>query len=164
MRVNEACKILFQKVSTSSFIQETFTTSTSDEALTALEKANPNRFRRTTASEMFGELFSHDRSPQERLNMFTEWTINGVSAANAEPMVTFWRANRERFRNLVLYPPLSEYRVRVERVRTELLEFNQSFVAQLKEIRKALSERHNIRVQASGHLSDYSDLAWGPRY
>lgn len=163
LQMNEVGKVLFEKVSSSSFIQEVFTATTSEEALTALEKANPNTFRRTTASVMFGELFSHDRSPQDRFDMFAEWTINGTSPANAEPILTFWRTNHERFREIVIYPPLSEYRTKVEQARTTLLEFNQNFVAKLKEIRKTLSEHHNIRVESSGQPYD-SGLAWGPRH
>lgn len=153
--VNNLGKILFEKVSQSSFIRRVFEETTSEESLQALQAEKPNWFKGTTGSEIFNELFGMDRGEQERFDFFAEWAINGFSPANVETMVAFWRAYHDRFRDLMIYPPLAEYREDVERARASLLEMNQSLITNLKRIRKELSERHNISVEASRQVVDY---------
>lgn len=161
MVVNNEGKMLFEKTARSSFIQDVFAWATSEESLGKLGADNAHIFKGTSASEIFTELFGVNPNVQERLVFFAEWAINGVANTNVDPMVAFWRAYGDGFRNLVIYPPLSEYRRNVEKAREELLEIGLSLMIALKDIRRELSERHNVALQATRLGVD--DSYGGPR-
>jgi hypothetical protein len=153
---------LFDQVSKTLFIRDIFNATTSEEALEALLAENPNVFSGKTGAEVFRELFGSDRDEQERYNSLAEWTINGYSPANTNHWIAFWTAYRHRFHVLILYPPLSEFRLKVEAARSDLQELNSQFIAVLKQIRKELSERHRIPVEAPRSSSDsnYFGYPW----
>jgi hypothetical protein len=145
MQLNEKGKKLFEQVANSSFIRDVFAWTTSDESLGQLGAENTARFYQQNAKEVYAELFGRDRSEQDRFNDFAEWAINGETPTNLiHVMSIFWQAFGDRFRNLVICPPIREYRTDVEKRREELLEINQNLISMLKKIRKDLSEKHNI--------------------
>lgn len=159
-KMSKECDVLFQEVSNSSALQNLFNEVTSEASLKALAQANPQLFRGSTREGLFGELFRFDRDLQERLNSLTEWTINGHAIANVETILAFWRTHSERFRQLLANPPFYAYLVKVQERRVALVQFNLSVLGKLKEIRRKLSERHNIRVEAPRSY-DYPQPPWG---
>jgi len=159
IELNNAGKALFDNVAKGSFIREVFSTVTSEESLERLKADNSNRFKGTTATEIYAELFSADRDEQERLDAFAEWAMNGGTTANVEPILVFWRTYGEQFRNAVTY---SDYRPNVQKARENLFEMGQCLMGELKRIRKELSERHNVPMKAPrSTLGDpYGGLGW----
>jgi len=157
--LNEAGKALFENVAKGSFIREVFAAVTSEESLEKLKADNFNRFKGTTAAEIYAELFSADRHEQERLDSFAEWAMNGGTTANVDPFVVFWRTYGHQFCNAVTY---SDYRPNVQRAREKLLEIDLCMLSELKRIRKELSERHNVPVRAPRSSMDdpYTGLGW----
>ncbi|SRR5258706_1279878 len=146
--VNFAGEVLFEKVAKSSFIRDVFAWVSSEDSLIALKAENENRLTGNTPAEIFAELFGGN-TEQERFDFYAEWSINGTSQTNIDSRIVFWRTHGERFRNLVMYPPLSEYRRNVSEAREKLLQVNQSLIVTLRRIRKELSERHNVAVAPS---------------
>lgn len=89
------------------------------------------------------------------MDSFAEWAMNGATTANTDPFLVFWRAYGERFRNALTF---SDYRPNVEKAREKLLEIGRCLISELKRIRKELSERHNVPVEAPrSSLSDPYD-------
>jgi hypothetical protein len=143
--LNVKGKRLFEQVAKSSFLRDAFTWATSDETLAQLAAENPSRFRERNAKEIYGELFGRDRNEQDRFNDFAEWAINRQAPTNlVHEMFIFWQTFGERFRNLVMFPPILEYRTDVEKTREELFEIDRKLITMLKKIRKELSEKHDI--------------------
>ena len=132
---------LYESLARSPIIKEAFGYVTSEESLKALITENPNRFKASTGSELFAELFGTNWDEQERLNSITEWAINSRAETNMDPLLVFWRAHGHRFCQCVV---ASDYFASVERARETLLAVINSAVGLLKQIRKELSERHNI--------------------
>jgi Putative DNA-binding domain len=132
---------LYDSLARSPIIKEAFGYVTSEESLKALITENPNRFKASTGSELFAELFGTNWDEQERLNSITEWAINSRAETNMDPLLVFWRAHGHRFCQCVV---ASDYFASVERARETLLAVINSAVGLLKQIRKELSERHNI--------------------
>jgi hypothetical protein len=90
-------------------------------------------------------------------DLFAEWSINGGASPTTSPALSdFWRAYADRFRSLVLYPPLREYRIGAEQSRHKLLEVNERLVVTVKEIRRTLSERHKIAQEAPRPSGTYT--------
>jgi hypothetical protein len=157
VELNNAGKVLFEKVAKGSFIRDVFARATSEESLGKLEAENPNRFKGTTAFEILAELFGRNPNEQERLDALAEWAINGAAPTNIDSMLVFWRAYGELFRNVAIY---DDYRPSVERAREKLLEIGQCLMTRLKKIRKELSERHNVAQASRPSLDDpYGGLA-----
>jgi Putative DNA-binding domain len=164
-RVNGAGEVLFDKVAKSSFIRDVFAYTTSEDSLLKLAAENVNRFKVNTSAEIYAELFGMDQIEQERFDHFAEWAINGSKPTNnIEVMLIFWRTYGDRFRNLVIYPPLNEYRRNVEKARQELVELGQSLITKLKIVRTELSERHNVALQAArSSVANPYDSLWTAR-
>jgi hypothetical protein len=146
IELNNVGRLLFDNVAKGSFIREVFAWTTSEESLVRLKTENPNRIKGTTSTEIYAELFGGDRNEQERLDFLAEWAINGATKSNVDPMLVFWGAYGERFCNAVIY---SDYRPNVGKARENLLEIGQCLMTILKGIRKELSERHNVAVEAA---------------
>lgn len=157
-RLNTVGGVLFDQLATSSFIREVFASAISEESLTKFISENP-RFYQHTPETVVRDLFGADdqSSRQRKLDLFAEWAINNGAPTAASPdLFDFWRAFGEGFRSLVLCPPLSEYRNEVEDVRHNLLGVGHHLVTTLKEIRKTLSERHNIAQEAPRSSETYA--------
>ncbi|MDX6289938.1 MAG: hypothetical protein QOH42_1737 [Blastocatellia bacterium] len=149
VNVNDLGNVLFANVAETSFIRDSFAWTTSEESMTKFISENP-RFTGNTVAEVIRDIFGGDHEKQSKFDLFAEWAINGqASSATTPALFDFWRAHESRFRSLVLYPPLAEYRINVEEARRKLLEVNEHLAARLKEIRRALSERHKIAQEAS---------------
>lgn len=142
--LNNAGKLLFEDLAKGSSIRQVFAWTTSEESLGRLKADNPIRIKGTIPAEIYAELFGMDRNEQDRFDFFAEWAINGATPANTDPMLVFWGAFGERFRNAAIY---SDYHRNVERARESLLEIGQGLLTKLKEMRKELSERHNVAVE-----------------
>lgn len=140
-KLNEKGKRLYESLARSPIIKESFGSATSDESMTALMRDNPNRFKASSGNELVAELFGTSWDEQERLNSFTEWAINSKAETNIDPLIVFWRAYGHRFRQCVV---ASDHFMSVARAREAFLEVVNSAAVLLKEIRKELSERHNI--------------------
>lgn len=158
--LNDAGKVLFENAAKSSLLRDVFAAVTSDESLERLKAENLNRINGMTAREIYQELFGIDRSAQERLDFFAECAINGATPTNIDSHLVFWRTYGERFRDAVIH---NEYRRNVEQARERVLGIGQSLLARLKRLRKELSERHNIAVEAPRSSSGYSDGGLGLR-
>lgn len=139
--LNEKGELLYDSLAGSSIIKESFRTATSDDSMMVLIHENPNQFKAAAGNELVAEIFGSSWSEQERLNSFTEWAINSKAETNIEPLIIFWRAYGDRFRQCVV---ASDYFIVVTRAREALLRVVSSAVLLLKEIRRDLSERHNI--------------------
>lgn len=155
--LNTEGAVLFEEVAKSSFIRDIFTWATSEESLGKIQAENPNTFKGTSATDIYNELFGRDRIEQDRFDHFAEWAINGVTPTNIDEMLVFWRAFGDRFRTLVIYPPLDEYRRKVEDARENLLQIGQCLTRELKKIRRELSEKHNIAQASRPSLGDRYD-------
>lgn len=143
--LNMKGKRWFEELAKSTFIRDVFAWVTSEESLAQLGADNPAQFRGRTAKEIFTQLFQGDRKEQDRFDDFAEWAINDESPTNRiYEMFIFWRTFGDRFRNLVMVPPLREYRTDVEKTREQLFEIDQRLITTLKRIRKELSEKHDI--------------------
>jgi hypothetical protein len=162
--LNKKGQTLFEKLASSSVIRETFASVTSEEALEKIAAESPNKFQ-GSAKELYAELFGRDRDPEYRINYLAESAINQTWEGNAEPMLLFWETYGHRFRELILLPPLDEFRRNVETARQEMLEIGIKTISTLKNIRRELSEKHNVALQASrGNLEpDYGPLFRGGR-
>ncbi len=158
--LNNAGKVLFENAAKSSLLRDVFAAVTSDESLERLKAENFNRIEGTTATEIYKELFGGDRSEQERLDFFTQCAINGATPTNIDSHLAFWRAYGERFRDAVIH---NEYHRNVEQARERVLAIGQSLLVKLKRLRKELSERHNVAVEAPRSSSGYSDGGLGLR-
>ncbi|MEA2205720.1 MAG: hypothetical protein QOE77_2496 [Blastocatellia bacterium] len=146
--VNAKGQTLFDKLSSSSFIRETFADVTSEESLERIAAKSQNKIH-GNVKELYAELFGRDRDPEHRINYIAESAINQRMEGNVEPMLLFWQVYGHRFRDLILFPPLDEFRRAVEKARQEMLEIGIETISTLKDIRTKLSEKHNVAVQAS---------------
>lgn len=147
--LNENGKTLYDLTSRSPFFKEIFDRTTCEQSLLQLKQENPNRFKGSTATELFAELFGTSWKDDERLESFTQWAINSKTEANVDPMLVFWRSQGYRFRECVVH---SDYYSTVARARESLMAINESLMSLLKTIRKELSERHNIPPEARQQL------------
>src|SRR5204863_9054930 len=111
-------KVLFEKVAKENFIREVFSRTSSDESLRELKSENPYKLKGNTSPEIFTELF--ESKDQRLFDLFAEWSINGIAQIRNEPSMLFWGKYGEHFLQLTRFPPLSEYRTRVEEARTKL--------------------------------------------
>ena len=158
--LNNAGKVLFENAAKSSLLRDVFAAVTSDESLERLKAENLNIIDGTTATEIHKELFGGDRSEQERLDFFAQCAINGATPTNIDSHLAFWRAYGGRFRDAVIH---NEYHRHVEEGRERVLAIGQSLLATLKRLRKELSERHNVAVEAPRSSFGYSDGGLGSR-
>lgn len=143
--LNSKGKRLFEELAKSTFIREVFAWVTSDESLAKLGADNPAQFRNRTAQEIYAQLFPSDRKEQDRFDDFAEWAINGEAPTDRNyELYIFWQTFFDRFRNLVIFPPISDFRADVETTRGQLLEIGQTLKTTLRKIRSELSEKHNI--------------------
>lgn len=139
--LNEKGKKLYDSFAKSPLIKEVFGLTSSNESLAHLKQENPTRFRSSSPTEIFAELFGTDWEEQERLNSLAEWAINSKAETNMEPLIIFWRTHGHRFRQCVMY---SDYYFDTIHARENLFRTIDSLLELLKNIRRELSERHNI--------------------
>ncbi len=150
--LNEKGKRLYDGFANSPLIREIFGRATSDESLMSLVRDNPNRFKGSTPTEVFAELFGTNWEEKERLDSITEWIINSKAETNMDPLLVFWGAHRDRFRKWLV---ASDYYPGVTHAREGLLGVIESSVQLLKDIRKDLSERHNIPPEARQQIAGF---------
>ena len=150
--LNEKGKRLYDSFAKSPLIKEIFGRASSDESLMSLISDSPNRFKGSTPTELFAELFGTNWDEQERLDSIAEWAINSKAETNMDPLIVFWRTHGYRFRQCVVY---SDYYPGVTHAREALLRIIESLVQLLKDIRKELSERHNIPREARQQLANF---------
>lgn len=143
--VNEKGKKLYESFAKSPLIREVFARSTCDDSLLNLKNENKTWFQGSTSTQVFAELFGTNWDEQERLECFAEWAINSRAETNIAPMIAFWQTHGHRFRQCVVY---SDFYPGVILARETLSRTIDSLLQLLKNIRRELSEGHNVSPEA----------------
>lgn len=146
-QLNSKGEKFFRRVADSTYLHDELTRACTEESLLALTVEYPNRFREKPGPGMLDELFGRNRDEDELLRSFAEWTINGLGPQRNDSLYLFWDYNRQQFLQLLIFPPLSEYREQVQSLRGKLKELDEEVAASLKAIRRELSEEHKVPFQ-----------------
>jgi hypothetical protein len=165
--LNEQGVLFFKQVLGGSCLRDAFRRTTSEDSLKALKAEHPYNLKGDTAEEIFAEIFGSNRSEDERLAWFAEYSINRTRMLQNDSIMPFWRRHQEEFFQVPMQPLLSEPRARVVDHRENLSRINQEFIASLKKIRKKLSEQHGVPFNESRWMvSDPWGSGFGsyPRY
>jgi hypothetical protein len=149
MALNAEGAAFCEAVGASTVLRDMFRRATGEDSLMALKAEYPHYFKGTTGDEILAEVFSSDMSEPERLVWLAEHIINRTQTIQNQPVLYFWKKNREEFARVLEASPLSENRARVVMAREKLSRIDQELIASLKKSRKNLSEQHGVPFKES---------------
>jgi hypothetical protein len=146
------CEQLFQTIKESSRLLDTYVEAVSSASLQELKAKYPNDMRHGETDEaILRTLFGNPDDQEGHLAMFAADIMNKVGDISSTGRMSspLWDTYREKFLEVLNYPPVSDHWARADSAREELLRRIESLIALLKTRRSDLTKRQGVPVEVT---------------
>ena len=146
------CEQLFQTIKESSLLLDTYLKAISSASLQELRAKYPNHMRHGETDEaILRTLFGNPDDREGHLAMFAADIMNKVGDISSTGRMSspLWDTYREKFLEVLNYPPVSDHCARADAAREELLRRIESLIALLKTRRSDLTKRQGVPVEVT---------------
>lgn len=151
-RVNACCEELFQAVKGSSHLLDAYLGTTTSESLQGLKDAYKTELEHSNTDEaILQRIFGHNTNRGKHLASLAEHIINtsGEFSSQDRSTAPIWNTYRDKFLEVLKFPPVSEYWTRAGEAREALIQQIETLTDLLKTRRSELTKQHGVPVEVT---------------
>jgi hypothetical protein len=150
------CEDMYKNIAESSFLRDIYGRVTSPESLHQLRVLYHSDLGHLPTDEAVMTKIFGSTPVEHHLRVLAQYVISGKGDLGSAftTYAPLWNTYKDQFHALLKFPPLSEYKMRADEVREQLIDIIGILVTELKERRKELARQHGVPMDTPSSSGD----------